>query len=864
MSFDGTDDTVTVKHSDELALVGSAATFSAWVKLNGLSNGDQKVLSKGINTSNASLSAYQVRIQNDDVLLQIHSGDWRTITASNVFTDLNWTHIAVTLEDDYTVKVYKNGVLFHTANIGYSIPTNTSDLLIGARNVSSPGEFLNGGLDELAIFSEALDGDAIRAIYNAGQPTHLVTNTGAYDIYKDNLQAYYRMGDATVPAQDGTSNLLFDQTNPGLGPELITNGDYETGDLTGWTTAGVGQTVEVAINSAGSNAFHLVSDGTIAYIYQVLTPAAGTVLKLTFDLEIITGSLAQGDGTEYIHYNSSGSHTRYITSDGSITLEFKRSSGATEFFVDNVSVRAVNGHTGVINGATLVDGNVPRQVYALPPLTPNEKSIILDGSNDHLVTQVDATPANNEVRYYSWWSKSTKTSSHAIFDHGDSNIGGFRFNHSNGRPILFMADSVFRYWTDNSAQDDGNWHHFCVKIKYNDITGANFWIDGVEQTVSAGANTGSMNSYTTGLRIGRNGNGYFQGSLDEMCVFGELSNPEEVIRALYNAGRPINPSKSLGAANQPELLRHWWRMGDATVPAPDGTDGIIFEGFSAESDELVTNGDFSSDSDWTKNNATISGGKANFSNAGAVSLFQNIGVSSGFVKATFSVTDYTSGGLKVYVGGYSIDTSSIEATSVGDYSVVMDTSSGNGNLIFGSSNNFTGSIDNVSVKQLHGHSIGPELVREDSDLYIPLRWFSYNDNAETFPNGTAARFFRPTSGGSQFGGFTSLATGTSSQGLTTNLTTGCVYKLTFDFLTDDSDAIPQYYDGSSYTSLPSGSGPKVFYFVYSGSTGTFINAGGLSVNKFVEFSNLSVTKVGGAAVMTNMDPASDIVTDTPY
>ena len=211
------------------------------------------------------------------------------------------------------------------------------------------------------------------------------------------------------------------------------------------------------------------------------------------------------------------------------------------------------------------------------------------------------------------------------------------------------------------------------------------------------------------------------------------------------------------------------------------------------------------------------------------------------------------------------------ADSQGDSVIISDTFTATAATSFitlrsrneGSIANAFTDFDDVSVKQVRGQHIGPELVREDSDLYIPLRWHAYSDNVETFPNGTAARFFRPTSGGSAFGGFTSLATGTSSQGLTTNLTTGCAYKLTFDFLTDDSDAIPQYYDGSSYTSLPSGSGTKVFHFVYSGSAGTFINAGSLSANKFVEFSNLSVTKIGGAAVMTNMT-TSDIQTDTPY
>ena len=146
----------------------------------------------------------------------------------------------------------------------------------------------------------------------------------------------------------------------------------------------------------------------------------------------------------------------------------------------------------------------------------------------------------------------------------------------------------------------------------------------------------------------------------------------------------------------------WWGTAlDTARTAGTNPDffGSQMKLLTSEQDNLVTNGDFTTDSNWTKlSNTTISGGKANFSNAGGVSLYQNIGVLSGSVKVTFSVTDYTSGGLKIYVGGYSIGTSLIEATAVGDYTVVMDTTSGNGNIIFGSTNNFTGSIDNVSAQ----------------------------------------------------------------------------------------------------------------------------------------------------------------------
>ena len=118
--------------------------------------------------------------------------------------------------------------------------------------------------------------------------------------------------------------------------------------------------------------------------------------------------------------------------------------------------------------------------------------------------------------------------------------------------------------------------------------------------------------------------------------------------------------------------------------------------------ELITNGDFATDSDWIKGTGTtISGGNANFVNANAVSLYQNIGTQSGFVKITFNITDYTSGTLNVYSGGnQSVGTINVSANALGTYTAYINRSGGNVNIIFGSNNNFTGSIDNVSVKEV--------------------------------------------------------------------------------------------------------------------------------------------------------------------
>ena len=64
-------------------------------------------------------------------------------------------------------------------------------------------------------------------------------------------------------------------------------------------------------------------------------------------------------------------------------------------------------------------------------------------------------------------------------------------------------------------------------------------------------------------------------------------------------------------------------MGDATSPAADGTNDIIFQGLEAESDELVPNGDLSTWTDtdtiatWTHKDSNNNGGGGVISQVGS-------------------------------------------------------------------------------------------------------------------------------------------------------------------------------------------------------------------------------------------------------
>jgi hypothetical protein len=117
--------------------------------------------------------------------------------------------------------------------------------------------------------------------------------------------------------------------------------------------------------------------------------------------------------------------------------------------------------------------------------------------------------------------------------------------------------------------------------------------------------------------------------------------------------------------------------------------------------ELVTNGDFDTDSDWTKETGwTISGGKASYNGSAATSaLYQNISAVSGTkYRVSFSVVNYVSGSVRAHLSNGSGTGASPLITANGDY--VFDITATGGLLLFRNVTSFNGSIDNVSVQEI--------------------------------------------------------------------------------------------------------------------------------------------------------------------
>lgn len=177
-------------------------------------------------------------------------------------------------------------------------------------------------------------------------------------------------------------------------------------------------------------------------------------------------------------------------------------------------------------------------------------------------------------------------------------------------------------------------------------------------------------------------------------------------------GAPISPASLFASGEQgawydPSDLSTMFQDSTGTTPvtAVGQPVGLILDKSQglALGPELATNGDFATDTGWTKGaNTTISGGSANFAAASGYAIWQNsAGIfPGGYYEVTYIVSGYVSGTIRSYIGATPTFGPTISAN--GTYTFRAGPIAG-GELGFQSMDAFTGSIDNVSVKAISGN-----------------------------------------------------------------------------------------------------------------------------------------------------------------
>ena len=139
-----------------------------------------------------------------------------------------------------------------------------------------------------------------------------------------------------------------------------------------------------------------------------------------------------------------------------------------------------------------------------------------------------------------------------------------------------------------------------------------------------------------------------------------------------------------------------------TVATVDNPTGLVLDALGSVGVELVTNGGFDSDSGWTKGTGwSIAGGKLVATACPAYSNVQQ--VASGVIAGkaylvTFDIA-VTAGGIALYLG---TSANNIQVSTTKTYSGVLYSTGGGWVRIDASNIGFTGTIDNISVREVSG------------------------------------------------------------------------------------------------------------------------------------------------------------------
>jgi len=220
VSFDGTNDYIQLPNGVLTALSGTAYSISMWYKLN--QEGYYiEPFSAGGTTGDRILTYFRAR-GSGTVSIEFYAGSATHLIEASPFQSINtWNNAVITVDTGGTSSLYVNGALkAHSVNVPQTTPTNP---VIGC--LDGVSNFLDGKIDEVAIFNSALTASQITNIYkgeeNGGSGG---TNGVPGDLSTFSPVNWWRMGDN----DGGTGTTITDQGSGGNDGTLTNGPTYST------------------------------------------------------------------------------------------------------------------------------------------------------------------------------------------------------------------------------------------------------------------------------------------------------------------------------------------------------------------------------------------------------------------------------------------------------------------------------------------------------------------------------------------------------------------------------------------------------------------------------------------------------------
>ena len=541
MIFDGSDDTVTISHASNLTFT-SGFSISAWVKIN-TTNSAVGVIEKG---------KYFLRPWSDGNIYfgWYDSSDTVSNQAYASYSSGSWFHVVgVYNSSDTKNYLYINGSQVNVTSANSITPaTDTDSLRIGSRPSGTPTSFLNGLINEVAIWNTSLDADAVTALYNSGVPLLPTSDSGNYDNSED-LEGYWR--------NDG--NTTWTDRTPTNNPELITNGNFsnwtvESGDAFTFNTDGTVTVANTSTTSSIITSFSVVKGRTYRYnVTSTSTSGVGTYFYI---------KQPSGGFTPFGTYQWSVTNHEFVaTSTGTAQLRIWKYGGHTGNGVLNTAsiIRYRGGNDGTASGSpvTIVipEGSTEgrdNQGYLLSETHQNSLRLhdseyvsVQDSEVLSFGDGTDDTPFSLEA-----WIKMDDATKFKIFAKGIYNTNAEYVMEVNNddklRLILYdedVADTVeIAMYNTAITSYEGQWIHVCAT--YNGVGGTSanagikLYINGsnVATTLSDAGTFVSMVIGIADVHIGRDDSDYAKGLIDEPLIYSKELSASEVLKN-YNSGK---------------------------------------------------------------------------------------------------------------------------------------------------------------------------------------------------------------------------------------------------------------------------------------------------------------------------------------
>ena len=218
LSFDGASDYLTPGTISALNSA-SAFTISVWVKLNSGGGAPQRFIETtgGIY---GGISFYQSTTGVDLLMGSGNSGYPFVRCLNSNLKDNSWHHVVGVYDGSTTsATVYIDGVASSNTSGGGALPSTTNSAAGGSPHIGSgntgSSAFVDGFMDDMAIFNAALSAADVTAIYNNGVPNDLDL-PASYDTDRtSNLVHWWRMGEDDNLTAGASASQITDASGNG-------------------------------------------------------------------------------------------------------------------------------------------------------------------------------------------------------------------------------------------------------------------------------------------------------------------------------------------------------------------------------------------------------------------------------------------------------------------------------------------------------------------------------------------------------------------------------------------------------------------------------------------------------------------------